>query len=304
MQHRLPLNNLNAFAAAAEHLSFQKAAEVLYVTPSAVSHQIRNLEKILGYKLFDRLDRGVSLTPHGKRLFADIAAPMQQLYEASRKALRGLDDNTLALSVAPVFATGWLLQRLKDFYATYPDISLSVVASAEFADFSSDQFDASIRMGAGEWESTKSIRLIDRELVAVCHPALLKQSKELLTPAQVAEYPLILNTVMPDTWNEWFQSAGMCMPPGDGSRLQVQSTALAIEAVQSGESIALVDWRFIQEHIESGRLSIASEHLLKNNEGYFLTFPEMAESLSSLICFRDWLFAQLDLDEKGVEFYF
>jgi LysR family glycine cleavage system transcriptional activator len=296
MQHRLPLNNLNTFAAAAEHLSFQDAAEVLHVTPSAVSHQIRNLEKILGYRLFNRLDRSVSLTPQGKRLFADIETPIKQLHQASRKALRGLEDNTLSLSVAPVFATGWLLQRLKDFYAAYPDISLSVVASTEFADFSSDPFDASIRMGTGEWENTKSIRLIDKELVAVCHPALLKHSKGLLTPVQVAEYPLILNTVMPSTWDEWFQSAGMDMPPGDGRRLQVQSTALAIEAVQSGDSIALVDWHFIQQNIESGRLSIASEHVLKNDEGYFLTFPESAESLPSLQCFRDWLLAQLDLD--------
>ncbi len=298
MQQRLPLNNLNAFAAAAEHLSFQEAAEALHVTPSAVSHQIRNLENILGYRLFDRLDKGVRLTPQGKRLFVDIEIPMRQLHEASRKALRGLEDNTLALSVAPVFATGWLLPRLKDFYASYPDIRLSVVASAEFADFSSDPFDASIRMGAGEWENTTSIRLINKELMAVCHPALIKQSGGLLTPDQVAEYPLILNTVMPGTWEEWFQSAGLDMPTADGSRLQVQSTALAIEALQSAESIALVDWHFIQQDIESGRLSIACEHVLQSGDGYFLTYPESADSLPSLHCFRDWLFVQLDLTER------
>jgi LysR family glycine cleavage system transcriptional activator len=123
MQNRLPLNSLNCFAYAADHLSFQKAAEALYVTPSAVSHQIRNLEKVLGYKLFDRSDQGVKLTSLGENLFADIRNPIQQLQAASRRALRGLKDNSLAISVAPIFATGWLLPRLQNFYISYPEIN-------------------------------------------------------------------------------------------------------------------------------------------------------------------------------------
>ena len=299
MQHRVPLNNLNTFAAAAERLSFQEAAGALHVTPSAVSHQIRNLERILGYKLFDRLDKAIRLTAQGERLFADIKAPMNQIHEASRRALRGLEDNTLALSVAPVFATGWLLPRLKDFHACHPDISLSVVATTDLADFSADPFDASIRMGTGEWENTKSVRLFNKELAAVCRPALLENKEELLSPAQVAGYPLILNASMPGAWEEWFRSAGVETHPGAGNRFQVQDSAQVVEAVQSGDSIGLVDRNFISQDVESGRLSVACRHVLQGDDGYFLTYPSMADSLPSLQHFREWLFTLLGSGEQS-----
>lgn len=298
MQNRLPLNNLNTFAAAAEHLSFQEAAEVLYVTPSAVSHQIRNLEKILDYKLFDRLDKGVRLTPQGERLFADIKIPIRQLHEASRKALRGQEDNTLALSVAPFFATSWLLPRLNDFYTVHPDIRLSVVASADITDFSSTPFDASIRMGTGEWENITAIPLFNNELVAVCHPSLLNKREALLTPQEIAQYPLILNSMIPGIWQQWFQSAGLNIPPDKGNSFQVQGFAQVVEAVQSGESIGIVDRHFIRQDIKSGRLAIASEYVLQGNEGYFLTYPKSVSPLPSLQSFQNWLCRRIEASEK------
>ncbi len=298
MYYHLPLNNLNAFTAAAEHLSFQEAAAVLHVTPSAVSHQIRNLEKILGYKLFDRLDKGVRLTAQGERLFADIKVPMKQLHEASRKAIRGLEDNSLTLSVAPVFATGWLLPRVKDFYVCHPHISLSIVATTELADFSSDPFDASIRMGTGEWQNTTTVRLFSKALVAVCHPGLIKSRKGLLTPTEISKYSLVLNSSMPEVWEEWFQSAGVEKPSRQAYRFQAQNSAQVLEAIQSGDSIGLVDRSFIQQDIESGRLSIASKHVLRGKDGYFLTYPGTAEDLPSLQSFKDWLCRQLTIDKE------
>ena len=170
MQSRLPLNSLNTFAAAAEKLSFQAAAEVLFVTPSAVSHQIRHLEELLGYKLFERLDKRVRLTTQGERLFNDIRLPIGQLHEAARRAQRGVDDSTLAISVAPMLATGWLLPRLKDFYQLNSDINLSVVAATEVVDFSSDPFDASIRMGRGGWSNVKAVHLFGSEQLLFADP--------------------------------------------------------------------------------------------------------------------------------------
>ena len=299
MQNRLPLNNLNTFAAAAEYLSFQAAAESLFVTPSAVSHQVRNLEKILGYKLFNRLDKGLRLSPQGEKLFADIRLPMKQLHEASRKALRGLEDNTLALSVAPVFATGWLLPRLKDFYAGHPEISLSVIATVDLIDFNSDPFDASIRMGQGNWDSAASCRLFNKEIVAVCHPSMLKAKNRLFTAAELSRCSLIHNSSMPELWEEWFLSAGIKAPSKSGIKLQVQSSAQVVEVLQSGDSIGLVDRNFITNDIESGRLAVACEHLLQDDEGYFLTYPESAENLPSFQCFKDWINKQLVADGKS-----
>lgn len=295
MQNRLPLNNLNTFAAAAEHASFQAAADALFVTPSAVSHQVRNLEKILGYKLFSRVDKGVRLSPLGEKLFADIRIPIRQLHEASRKALRGMADNSLALSVAPVFATGWLLPRLKDFYLRHPEINLSVIATTDLVDFNADPFDASIRMGTGGWKDTNSVRLFNSEFVAICHPALLQQNHGLFTAAELSHALLIQNSSMPGLWKAWFKSAKIEAPYSKGNRLQVQSSAQVVEAIQSRDSIGLVDRSFISQDIDSGRLVIASDHVLHGEDGYFLTFPLRTEKLPALQHFEDWLATQLAL---------
>lgn len=295
MQNRLPLNNLNTFAAAAENLSFQKAAESLYVTPSAVSHQVRNLEQILGYKLFDRLDKKVKLTAQGERLFNDIRTPIKQLHEAGRKAFRGLEDNALALSVAPVFVTGWLLPRLKDFYACHPDINLSVIATTDMINFDSDPFDASIRMGTGDWEDLLSYRLFNREIVAVCHPSMLEANEKLFTPLEISNYSLVSNSSMPGLWTEWFQSAKINIPDGTGVKLQVQNSAQVVEVLQTADSIGLIDRNFIKSDIKSGRLAIACDHVLQDETGYYLTAPKSAGILPSFQAFKDWLGTRLDI---------
>jgi LysR family glycine cleavage system transcriptional activator len=171
-----------------------------------------------------------------------------------------------------------------------------VVASADITGFNSDQFDASIRVGKGDWENTTSIRLFNKLLIPVCHPSLIKKCKGPLTPLQVVEHPLILNSCMPGTWEKWFQSAGLEMPSVEGSLFQVQNSAQVAEAIQSGEPIGLLDKNFIQQDIESGRLSIACEHILHDDVGYFLTYPESSKALPSLQDFLDWLCTQLDID--------
>ncbi len=294
MQSKLPLNNLNTFAAAAENLSFQRAAESLCVTPSAVSHQIRNLEKLLGYPLFERLDKAVSLTPQGERLFADVKAPIKQLHDAGRKALRGMEGNSLALSVAPVFATGWLLPRLKSFYVRYPDISLSVIATTDLVNFESGGFDASIRMGRGDWQNTHSLRLVGREIAAVCLPRVVERNKGFITPSRLlSKYPLIQNASMPDVWDEWCLSLGINVPDWKGGMIRVQSSAQVVEAIQSGEAIGLVDRTMFPQDLTSGRLTLACEHILQDDGGYFLTYPESSADLSSLQCFEEWIRLQL-----------
>jgi len=293
MKNRLPLNNLYTFAFAAEQLSFQKAAEELYVTPSAVSHQIRNLEEVLGYKLFSRSDKGVSLTLQGEKLFADIRLPIKQLQEANRAALHGFQENTLSLSIAPIFATRWLLPRLKDFYNRYPEIKLTVIATPNLVDFDSDPFDAAIRMGKGSWDQTTSYRLFNKEIVAVCHPALIKPNGKLFTPNEIHEFQLIQNSAMPSIWDEWFESAGIKVPPTGSRKFQAQNSSQVIEALQSGDSIGLIDRNFIKKDIESGRLALACDFVLLGKDGYFLTAPKPAEILPSFLSFKDWIFTQL-----------
>lgn len=295
MRAKLSFQNLNTFATAAEVLSFQGAAEVLHVTPSAVSHQIRSLEASVGYPLFERLDKRVRLTNRGRRLFLEIREPLKQLHQASHNALRGPEDNALALSVAPVFATRWLLPRLKDFRARYPGISLSVVAAAGLVDFRSDPFDAAIRMGDGHWPDTISKRLFGKRIVAVCHPSLIAKNGGPFAIEQLTDQALIHNSSMGGLWQEWFGSAGMPLP-GELAGIEVQSSSQVLEAINAEEAIGLVDLSFISDEISEGRLVLACDHMLSGGGGYYLTYPESVSERTSLRLFEQWLFSQVNVD--------
>ncbi len=296
MQARLSFQNLNTFAAAAQALSFQDAAEALHVTPSAVSHQIRNLESMLGYPLFERLDKSIRLTSRGRQLYLEIREPLQQLHQASRNALRGSEDTTLALSVAPVFATRWLVPRLKDFRGLHPEISLSVIATISLVDFRNDPIDAAIRLGSGNWPDTVSRRLFDKRIVAVCHPDLVLRNGGKFEVAEITGQTLIDNSFMRGLWQEWLAAAGI-EAPANLTSLEVQGTAQVLEVIAAGDAIGLVDVSFIRDELESGRLAIACDHRLCGDDGYFLTYPESMAERTSLQIFEQWILAQIASDD-------
>lgn len=297
MQARLSFQNLNTFAAAAQVLSFQEAAEALHVTPSAVSHQIRNLESMLGYPLFERLDKSIRLTSRGRQLYLEIREPLQQLHQASRNAMRGAEDNTLALSVAPVFATRWLVPRLKDFRALHPEISLSVIATISLVDFRSDPIDAAIRLGGGDWPDAVVRRLFDKRIAAVCHPDLVAGNGGRFEVAQVLGQTLIENSFMRGLWQAWLAAAGM-ETPDELTSFEVQGTAQVLEVIAAGDAIGLVDVSFIRGELESGQLAIACDHMLCDDDGYFLTYPASMAGRTSLQIFEQWILEQVAGDRQ------
>ncbi len=298
MYARLSFQNLNTFATAAQALSFQDAAASLHVTPSAVSHQIRNLESMLGYPLFERLDKKIRLTSRGRQLFLEIREPLQQLHQASRNALSEVEDNTLALSVAPVFATRWLVPRLRDFRALHPEISLSVIATISLVDFRNDPVDAAIRFGGGDWPDTVSRRLFDKRIAAVCHPDLVAANGGKFEVTQVIGQTLIDNSFMRGLWREWLGSAGLDMPD-ELTSFEVQGTAQVLEIIAAGDAIGLVDVSFIRDELDSGRLAIACDHMLCDEDGYFLTYPEAMAERVSLQVFEQWILSQVEIDQRS-----
>ncbi|OMH29070.1 LysR substrate-binding domain-containing protein [Motiliproteus sp. MSK22-1] len=289
---QLPLNSLNTFAAAAEFSSFQIAADHLHVTASAVSHQIRNLEKLLGYQLFDRLDKRVQLTSRGEQLYSDIGNPFQELHHAIYRALQKQQNNSLRISAAPSFATRWLLPRLDGFYARHPEIDLSLVATSELVDFRVDHIDAAIRLGNGQWPQTVAKLLFEMDLVAVCRPSLLKANGGEFDLEQLTEQSLVHNSSMGGLWQSWFIEAGYtkkCKLKG----VSVQNAAQSLEAIQTGDRICLIDRPFITDALNSGDLALAYSQGYSCNRGYYLTYPEDSETKTAFKVFSQWLYSEL-----------
>lgn len=288
MKPKLPLNNLNTFTTAAELSSFQAAAESLHVTPSAVSHQIRNLEGLLGYELFERLDKRVRLTPRGERFFADLQMPFRELHRATEHALQCYNKNGLSLSVAPAFATRWLLPRLDGFYVQHPEINLSLTATSDLVNFQRDSVDAAIRLGNGDWPGTVAVKLFDMQLVTVCLPAFLEKQGGMLIPEQLAQVPLVINTSIEGAWESWFASAGVSLSqPLRG--MSVQNASQTLEAIQTGEMVGLIDRPFIEKELASGQLALTSEHSHDGGRAYYLVISKDSLNKPSLQSFRDWL---------------
>ena len=119
-----PLNALKAFEAAARHLNFTKAAEDLFVTQAAVSHQIKILEDFLGVKLFHRKNRLLEFTEVGSQYFAEIQPLLEKIASATEKVKLKTARQILAISTTPSFGMHWLVPRLNDFHQRYPDIEV------------------------------------------------------------------------------------------------------------------------------------------------------------------------------------
>ena len=178
MSKRLPpLNALRVFDAAARHLSFTRAADELFVTQAAVSHQIKSLEDFLGLKLFRRRNRSSLLTEEGQSYFQDIKEIFSQLTEATRKLQARSAKGALTVSLLPSFAIQWLVPRLSSFNSAYPGIDVRIQAVDRQEDKLADDVDVAIFLWPRQLAGLACEKLYAEYLLPVCSPLLLTGDK-------------------------------------------------------------------------------------------------------------------------------
>lgn len=212
MADRLPpLTALRAFEAAARHLSFQRAAQELSITPSAVSHQIRSLEDDLGTPLFVRRTRAVALTEAGRALAPGLGEGFTAIGRAVATARSVGARPVIVLSTGPAIAAKWIVPRLYTFEEAHPEIEVRITTSLRLVDLDRDGVDAAIRFGRGPYPGLDARRLFGDALAPLCSPAIAKGLQE---PADVLGHRLITDasTNDPDAmpgWPDWFEAAGV-----------------------------------------------------------------------------------------------
>ncbi|MCV6587401.1 MAG: LysR substrate-binding domain-containing protein [Marinobacterium sp.] len=288
MYFRLSLNHLNTFACAARYESFQQAAEQLNVTPSAVSHQVRQLEQQLGYTLFKRLDRQVRLTDAGLTLFQQLNQPLHQLHSAAEQALT-TPHQQVKISCAPLYATRWLMPRLPDFRARFPDIEISIQATTEQVALESYELDGLIRHGAHNWPQMHQLRLLDEQPVIACRPALLRRLEVTRVTAELLQHqPLVDIAAHPDRWQAWFHQQGinadrrLC-------RTVVQNAAQAIDACLFSDLFLLLDRTPIERELADGSLVVVAEPENHEPYGLSLLWSKQRRPRAAFLTFHDWL---------------
>ncbi|MEZ5585149.1 MAG: transcriptional regulator GcvA [Candidatus Competibacteraceae bacterium] len=291
------LHALRVFEAAARHLSFNRAAEELHLTPSAVSHQIRGLETFLGIPLFRRAHRKISLTPAGQSYLPSLQIAFQQIRTATQRVMAKRDNDLLIISVVPAFATQWLVPRLPAFQESHAHFEVRLIVSTDLTDFSHSDVDLAIRQGSGKWAGLSSRWLMDEDLIAVCSPTLLTGKRPLRQPSDLRSELLLHIITRSGDWKNWLEAAGVShVNPEGGSRFQ--NWSLALEAAIAGMGVVIIGRRVVAHHLDSGRLTTPFDISLRGHHAYYLVYPNERELLPKIVEFRRWLLDEVAKDSS------
>jgi len=289
MRRLPPLNAVRVFEAAARHQSFNRAAEELHVTPSAVSHQMRVLEEYLGVALFRRRTRRVELTPEGRTYLPAVRDALEQLRLATEQVARRGEAGPLTISAAPAFAVGWLMPRLAEFQLAHPDIEVRLTTSVELVDFDRSDVDVGIRTGDGDWPGLRSHRLMAEELVPVCSPALAEGPNGIRRLDDLRHATLLHQLPRLGDWRSWLSAVGVDgVDPDRGPKFQ--NAAMTVEAAAAGLGVALASRHLVEDQLRSGRLvaplDVAPPHA---HSCYYLVYPPERADSPKIAAFRDWV---------------
>jgi LysR family glycine cleavage system transcriptional activator len=295
MATRLPsLNGLYAFAAAARHLSFTRAAAELNVTQTAISHQIRRLEQQLGLRLFVRRNRALALTREAQSYLPAVRAAFEDLRRATERLRRSERDGVLTVSTTPSLAAKWLVQRVAAFQDAHPGIEIRISASTQLVDFGREaEIDMAVRYGRGSWPGLRARWLMAEEFFPVCSPALLAGDKPLKRPADLARHTLLHAMVSREDWQLWLTAAALPVSLALKRGLSFDQSYMAIQAAIDGLGVALGRITLVEADLAAGRLVRPFDLVLPVEAGFYVVAPEETADAAKIALFRDWLIASV-----------
>ena len=297
MRRKIPATHaLLCFEAAARHESYTRAAQELALTQSAVSRQITALEAFLGVTLFRRTRHGVALTERGAEYAIQVAQRLQNLEQDTLDIMSPQSrSGTVHLAAVPTFATRWLIPRLPQLAAQHPEITIHLETRTRPFMFSDAIFDASLYAGTvqqvANWAGTRSVRLMNEDVVPVCSPHWLA-GQAALTPQALAQLPLLQQTTRPDAWRLWFEAVAVSAPHAlAGPRFELFSMTAA--AAACGLGVALVPRLLIEPELQRGELVVACTQAPLSERAYYLITPERDGERPAVSLFRDWMLRQV-----------
>lgn len=282
-----PLRALRTFCAAARHVSFKLAAEELFVTASAVSHQVKSLETELGVNLFDRRERTLVLTDAGQALFDEVGPLISQIDNVTARFRNRLQRKTLRISVQPFFASELFVPRLAEFTAQHPDIDMQIDTSDEKFEYHPPVADVSIRLFPAAPENLVSDAFYPLRLVPACSPALYKKIFNKRT-GTVSPFPMIVHSQRVDQWKLWAASAGIELPTPQRI-IELNSTVAVVRAAQQELGVAIVPMPLSQQLFDSNALVPLYEHEATTRDRYyFVCAPDIADT-APVQALRKWV---------------
>lgn len=278
---------MRVFCAAAERESFREAAEALFLTASAVSHQVKQLETALGTSLFERGARSLRLTADGHALYDDIHPLLSDFDSVVRKHSRSRESRSLRISVQPFFASELFVPRLPEFIEQHPEIDISIDTSDETTEKNPANADVSIRIFKSPPDAHVCDPLFSLRLIPVGTMELY-DSITLKAGAVERQFPLIVHTSRPNAWRDWQRSSRIRLPRHTNT-LRLDSMIAVARAVERGLGAALVPKQLSDAWLNPGSLVQLFDHELVTDDAYFVVHRREDSDNEDIQAFRHWV---------------
>jgi len=281
-----PIHCLLSFEALARLRSVTLAADELNVTPSAVSHRMRQLESQLGVKLFARSD--FTLSADGAAYLGQVRQGLQALAQVPGQAAPS-QQARLRLAVTPTFSRQILLPRLSLFRHAYPEVELVLQVAIPMLDVKAEEADIEVRYGPGPYAGVEQVRILGDEVSPVCSPDYLNEFGpfgNFETVESVARARLIRSPLEP--WNTWFRAFGIALPEPRGGA-QFNDVGLMLDAAAAGFGVSLMRLQLGRDWLDNGRLVRLSPRSVPSPNHHHLCWKAGTLERWECAAFVDWL---------------
>jgi LysR family glycine cleavage system transcriptional activator len=285
MPIQTPIRGLRSFCVASKCLSFKHAAAQLFLTPSAVSHQIKHLEEQLGFVLFIRGTRSIELTSSGKQFYQSIQPIIHQLESTISEFTHSQQNKTIVISLPEFFASELFIPRLSEWSEKNPEINLQLETIKSGSE-PSQVADLSIVLANGKPNASIVHELFPVRYAPACNKKLYKKLKNMGVSA-LKKTPLILHRSRPWSWHQWADNVNI--DDFDPKQIiQFDSMFGVARAAQQGMGIALVPLPISKTWFSEQLLVKLFEQELNTNDRYYLIQHENMESKTELTLFANW----------------
>ncbi len=283
-----PLIAVRFFEATARHCSVREAARELHVTPGAVSQQVRRLELFLGCALFERLPRGLALTPAGMDYQAACGDALARIGHATARLALGV-RRVVRLSCTPAFAAQWLVPRLQQFLQQASELDVHVNSTHRAVDLLAEDMHFAVRHGLGPYPALHAEWLLDDDLIPVCSPRLVAPHPW----ARLADIdgPRLLHDGHRDDWRMWCQAQGL-VRVDCGQGVVFAGANGVVEAALAGQGFALVPRASVARELATRALVGLQAQAVQTPLGYRLVYRPETLIDPALRRFRDWVVGQ------------
>ena len=286
----VPLSALRAIEAIARKGTLAKAAKELGVTAGALSQRLAKAEAILGQTLFIRTSSGLKpseicadVAPRLTRAITDLSSVVSDI--------RAVENTVLTVSIAPIFASRWLIWRIRKFQEENPAISVRIMPTAEIVNLDWSEVDVGIRVGEDPEIGIGAVKLLDQRVFPVCSAEIAQRIK---IPADLAKIPVIRENESLYGWNVWLSEQGvstLTLRPGP----TYADASLCLDAAMTGQGLFMAWETLACDALERGQIVSPFRQRSQTGATYWFATSRMSARKSSVMKFREWLQTELDV---------